>query len=134
MADFSAIRDGIQTRIETITGLRAYSVWPDTVNAPAVLVKPLRWGYRRAIGNVNQAAFELLVIVSMGAGLARAQAALDAYLDDTGVTSIKAAIEGGKTLGGIVDTLVVDGWRDYDSYEINGVDYLGAKINLEVWA
>ena len=41
MAELAAVRDGLKTRLATILGLRAHDVWPDTINAPAALVRPV---------------------------------------------------------------------------------------------
>ncbi len=135
MADLSTIRTGLQTRLLTITGLRAYATWPDTITCPAALVRPVEWDYRMAIGNVNRGLFEIILLAApTQEGLVRGQDKIDAYLDDTGVTSIKVALEAGKTLGGAATTLVVRGWRVYGSLEVAGIEYLGARIEVEVWS
>ncbi len=137
MSSLSNIRDGIKTRLQTITALanRAYDTWPDQILTPCAIVKPISWEYRQAMGNVNKLLFEIVIVAaSVQPGLERAQDALDAYLEDDSATSIKKALEGGKTLSGYATTLQVPGWRDYGSIEIGGIEYLGAVVDVEVWA
>ncbi len=137
MADVSAIRTAIKTRLTNaaISGLRVYPRWPDSVNLPCVIVHVPSWSYRQAMGNVNAATVELIVIVAeWGQGMDRAQDALDTYLDDAGASSLKAALEADKTLGGSVSTLHVPGWRDYmEPVEVNGQKYVSVTLDVEVW-
>ncbi len=131
---FSTIRDGLKTRLETISGLRAYDVWPDTMNIPAAIVRPVNMDYYNTLTNVATLMVEIhLLAASIQNGLAKAQDILDTYLDATGTKSIKAAIEGDKTLGGTVTTCHVNRWFDYNSYEVNGIEYLGCKLEVEIW-
>lgn len=136
MASLSSLRDGIKTRLATISGLRAYDTWPDQPNVPAAIVKPLRWDYRQAIGGVNRVTFEIIILAAGydASTIGRAQEKLDAYLDDTGSNSVKAAIEADKTLSGSASTLQVPGWTDYGVLDANGIEYMGAKLEVEVWA
>jgi hypothetical protein len=134
MASVSAIRDGLRTRLATITGLRAYDVWPDQVHAPAAMVQPVRGRYKEALGGVPRLTFRVVLAAApVQRGLARGEDVLDPYLDDTGATSIKAALEGDKTLGGIVASLHAVEWDDYGLVAIGGVDYVGASVEVEVW-
>lgn len=135
-ATISQVRKGLETQLKAITGLRAHATWPDTVNAPAAIVKPMSGQYHEAMGSPGYSAqtYEItLVIAATEKGLARGQEALDPYLDDTGTKSIKAAIEGDVTLGGLVQTLIVSGWDTYGSIAIGTVEYIGAKLHVNVW-
>ena len=135
----SAIRDGLKVRLQTITALanRSHDVWPNAnINCPAVLVKPLALSVKQAMGGKRVRTFEILLLAApIGPDTARAQDELDSYLDDTGATSIIVALEGDKTLGGIVTTLDVS-WGDYGGVELppgSGTIYLGAKFEVTVW-
>ncbi len=135
MASLSAIRTGLKTRLATITGLKAHDVWPDTVNCPAALVRPTSWDYRQSIGDNNRITFEVVVLAaSLQNGLARAQEQLDPFLDDVGKSSIKAALEGDKTLSSSATTLNVVRATDYGSLVVGDIEYMGARFEVEVWA
>jgi len=74
-------------------------------------------------------------IVQAFAGLLLDQAAqetLDSFLDPSGPTSIKAAIESDRTLGGIADDLRVRSADGYRVYTIAGVDVLGCQWMVDV--
>lgn len=135
MAELAAVRDGIKTRLATIAGLRAHDVWPDQVNTPAVLVRPIRDPYQLTLGNQQTWSFELVVVAHPAQqGVARGQEVLDEYLADAGTKSLKAALRGDRTLGGIVSTLDVQGWRDYGVLDLGiGIEYVGAIVDVQVW-
>lgn len=132
MATLGQVRDELKVRLATISGLRAHDVWPDTVNVPAALVRPLTGTFAESYGNGTKFTFEIVLVLQLGT-LRSAQDALDAYLDPSGSSSIVAAIEGDRTLGGKADTLAVTGWRDYGGMEIGTVTYLGVKFDVDVW-
>ncbi len=131
MATVSAVRDGLQTRLATISGMHAYDVWPDTIQTPAALVLPMRGNYHDTFNGRSTMNFEIMVVVQESS-LKRAQDLLDAYLTFSGASSIAAAIEGDDTLGGAAESAMVTGWRDYGDVAINGVGYMGAILDCEV--
>ncbi len=133
--DLSAIRDGLKTRLATITSLanRCHDVWPDSVNVPAALVKPVSLEFHESFGDATVGTFEVVLLAAaLDQGFARGQDTLDAYLNETGTSSVKAAIEGDKTLGGTVDDCTVLRWHDYGQIVVNGVSYLGVIFDVEV--
>jgi hypothetical protein len=132
MATIAQIRDGIATRLATISGLRVYARWPNQPNPPAALVRYVTEGSKQAMAR-HPHMFEITLAVEPISDLARGQSRTDLYLDASGSQSIRSAINGDKTLGGIADTLSVGDWRDYDGVEVNGQDYMGAIVDVEVW-
>lgn len=137
MATIAAIRDGLKVRLQTITALanRSHDVWPDQIHVPCALVKPLAMGHKEAMGGKRVRTFEIILLadsLEAGHSITRAQDALDAYLDDTGASSVIAALEGDKTLGGIVTTLDVS-WDEYGAKEINQIEYLGVNFEVRIW-
>jgi hypothetical protein len=134
--DYSDIRDRLKTRLVTISGLRVYATVPDKPEMPAAIIRPLRLDYQQSMGGAlgaNRVPFEIILLTPLSASNERSQATLDAYLDNSGTYSLKAAIEGDKTLGGTVHTLHVSGWRDYGPIEWVGITYLGVRVDVEVW-
>ena len=89
---------------------------------PAAIIRPLRMDYQQSMGSGRRepVPFEIILLTPLSASNERSQALLDAYLDKSGTYSLKAAIEGDKTLGGTVDTLHVAGWRDYGADRVGG--------------
>lgn len=128
----SQVRDGLKTRLQTISGLRAYDLIPDTVVPPCAVVGQLDFTFDidNARG-LDQAQVDVLVIVQRFSERA-GQDKLDAYLAGSGASSIKAAIEGDRTLGGTVNTLRVTG-AEAGTYESQGIQFLSYRYRITIW-
>lgn len=131
MASIPAIRDGLKTRLATITGLRAYDVVPGQIAAPAAVVKRRRTNYDVTFGGDHDFEFTVSLFVQ-AADQRSAQDALDAYLATSGAGSIIGAIEGDKTLGGIVSFAVVRDAGEDRLVDYAGVEYLSVDFLIEV--
>jgi hypothetical protein len=132
--DVDAIQQGLATAASTITGLRGYASLPEAINPPVAAVTEFEMQYHQAFGGLVEAMFTFGVFVSR-ADQPSGRAALTGYLAPSGAGSLPAAIEADKTLGGVCKTLVVRRVRGaYRLYEIAGVEYLGALIDVEVWS
>lgn len=133
-ATITQVRDGLKEVLEGITGLHAYDEWPDKPNPPAALPQPASGQYNLTMDEESAAHnFEIVVIVTMGGGIAKAQALLDPYLSSAGTSSIRKTLRANKTLGGVIDDLNVKGYRNYGRMEIGDVVYFGAVLDVEVW-
>ena len=131
-AQFSAVRDALKVRLQTIPGLTAYDTVPGKINPPAAVVIPGETvitydaAFDRQADNLS---FVIRVLVSASVDYA-GQDDLDAFLNGTGPSSIKQAIDG--DLGGLVDDASVTQARDYRDYDVGGVKYLGVEFVVEV--
>jgi hypothetical protein len=128
----SQVRDGLKTRLQTITGLRAYDLIPETPTPPCAVVGQLDFTFDidNARG-LDQATVDIYVIVQRFSERA-GQDKLDAYLAGSGSSSIKTAIEGDRTLGGTVNTLRVTG-AESGTYESQGNLFLSYRYRLTIW-
>ncbi len=128
----SQVRDGLKTRLQTISGLRCYDLVPDQVNPPAAVVGQLDFTFDidNARG-LDQANVDVIVIVQRFSERA-GQNRLDAYLAGSGAGSIKAAIEGDRTLGGACQTLRVTS-AESGSYESNGSNFLSYRYRITIY-
>lgn len=134
MASISGIRDGLAVRLATITGLRTTSYEPDKIAVPAAVVGDVEVTFDRAMGRGLD---EIKVTVRLYASRAAdrsGQKALDAYLTGSGPSSVKAAIEADRTLGGACSDLRVTGVDGYGVYEVAGTAYYGAEFAVTVYA
>src|SRR5262245_60571879 len=104
--DLLAIQQGLATAASAISGLRAFATLPDTINPPTFAVIENDLEYNQTFGNgMTQINFICgLYLTNSEQG----REALIGYLTNSGVTSIKAALEADKTLGGTAKTLNVD--------------------------
>lgn len=133
MASLSAIRDGIKTRLATISGLETYDTMPDTANPPCAIVGvPARIEYDVTFRNAV-ARYEIPVRVFAGrVAESDSQDRLDGYISPDGLTSLRGAIDGDPTLGGVAHTVRVTEARDYGVYTLGDVPYIGVEIVCEV--
>lgn len=132
MGSVSAIRAGLKTRLDTITGLNTYAVAPGQPVVPAaiVLAGPITFDDTMSRGS-DILSFDILLLVQKATD-SLGQEHLDPYLAGSGSSSIKAAVEGDATLGGEADWTVVTGVSQYGDLEYANVQYLGARFTVEV--
>lgn len=128
------IRAGLETNLETISGLRAYSEIPDNPSFPAAIVVlntvDYDVAYQRGLTQYN---FTISVVVGR-ASERNAQERLNAYASNTGDRSIKSAVESDKTLSGSAQTLRVVSMSNISAVELNGTTYLGMDFTVTVYA
>lgn len=134
MASISSIRTGLATRLATITGLRTAATIPDNPNPPIAIVIPDSINFddtfHRGMDTLN---FKILVIVGR-ADERTAQNSIDGFCATSGSSSIKAAIEGDKTLGGTAYDCRVTTMSNYGSVLIGEVTYLSCEFIVVVYA
>lgn len=134
-ATLAQIRAGLQTRLQTITGLQTYAYLPTVPQAPCAFVgSPRELTYHAAMGGVAEYVFSVWVLTNESKPSNAAQAELDEYVQPSGSKSIKAALEGTgpQTLGGIVDDVVCDGLLGYAIYGGDQAAYFGAQFSVRV--
>lgn len=133
--DLRAIQQGLSNAADTITGLRCYPTLPDSINPPTFAPVEFDLAYHQTFSpsrGMTELTFTCGVYVpDDDAG----RKLLVGYLAETGATSIPAAIEADKTLSGVCKTLLVERVRGAGRvYTIGGNPYLGATIDVKVWA
>jgi hypothetical protein len=134
MASISNIRTGIATRLATISGLRTSSFIPDNPNPPIAIVQPVNiifdTAFRRGADTLE---FTITLLVGQ-VSERTSQSKMDGYCATTGSTSVKAAIEGDKTLGGSCYDCRVTQMRSFGSIIVGEINYLGAEFVVSVIA
>lgn len=113
------------------TGLRGYARWPATVQTPAGIVVLTDGTYAPTFDGGMDATF-LVVIVTQLVSVEKAQDDADSYLEETGSSSVAAAIRADPTLGGRVDVADVIGFTRYTPEEVDGLDRIVPAIQVEV--
>lgn len=133
-ASVSQIMGGLETRLATVSGLHVKDYAPGSPNLPGAfpLVPPI--DYRATMGRGKYVIpFQVALVVS--AALDRVGQHLLAELtSQTGDRSIRAALEGDKTLGGLVDDCVVDTFDPQGLMQVGLIDQFGGVFNLRVIA
>lgn len=134
MAALTDIRNGLATRIATISGLRTAATIPDQVNPPIAIVIPERLTYDDAY-NKGLVTYSFLVQVIVGKVSERtSQNKIDGFINPTGATSIKAAIEGDKTLNGVVFDTRVTEVTGYSVVQVGDIAYMSCEFRVTVLA
>ena len=138
-----AIRLGLKAQLETVTGLRAYDVWPTTINPPVAIVRPLSGTFHESFDGVAGGEvtyqFEITLLLQLGDQVV-AQEQLDGYIATDGDMSILSAVEADPTLGGVADSTSVTGWRDVGTMRVGadengqGPEFMGVRFEVEVLA
>jgi hypothetical protein len=135
MSQIGDVRDGIVTRLKTINGLNPVKIEGQNVQVPAAMVGPASVEYHSAMANGLTV---LTVPVSVAVSLSDNKAAvakLEAYMDISGNTSVKAAIEADPTLGGAADDVTVESvgeMFEWSAARDPGTAYLVAEWTVSV--
>lgn len=126
------IRTGLKNRLATISGLNAYDKAPGVVVMPAAFPVPGPIEYDETMSSdVTEYSFRIRLLVQR-ATETYAQEDLDPYLAPSGASSIRGAINGGQTLGGVADWTRVGRVARYGEIEHAGMSYIGAEFDVEV--
>lgn len=133
MATIAAIRDGLKNRLATIgSPFQAYDTIPLSVNAPCAVVQFNSIQFDETMGRGSDKLFFNILVFVEWTDPDASQNDLDSYLNLSGSTSIKAAVEGDSSLGGIVSYAVVTAAHDYGVIAVNTIDYLTVVFDVEV--
>ena len=131
--NLTSIRAELETRLAGITGLHAYSEWPDKPEFPAALVTSgdpyiephLTFGSNHAM-TVN---LVVTIAVAAAAGVDYSQQALDGYVAEALLDAVYGT---DRTLGGLVqDTLGVE-ISGLKQIPIAGASYVGHELSLQL--
>lgn len=135
MASITALKTGLAARLDTITGLSGYTeANPGDVNVPAYVI---RRGQVSFDSTMARGSDDFVFVVTLVVGLADekvAEDAMDPYLAGSGAKSVKAAIEGEQTLGGVAHFARVISASEDLEVTISGAAYLGVDFTVGVTA
>jgi hypothetical protein len=130
----TTVRNGLATRLGTISGLRVYATPPDLVQElPAAVVtagEPFLTYDQLVRGADVRYAFKVLLLVA-SADEAQAWSDLEPYLSAAGGASVKAAVDG--TLGGSADWARVVRSPSVGRVTVGGGVYWGATFSVEAY-
>lgn len=133
-ATVTEVKEGLATRLDTITGLRAFAYQPDQLNAPIAFPMLDNILYHRTMRTaLTEMSFTVTVIVCK-ADSRSAQKQVDPYVSASGASSVKAALEGDRTLGGKVDDLIVTSAGGYQIINAEDGDYLSVDFSVTVYS
>ena len=129
----SQIKTGLKTRLATISGLNAKDYQPDNISPPYAWPMLETIVYHGAMGG-GLVTYEFTVSVVVSRVAERdAQTKLDGYLSWDGATSIRYALEGDKTLGGVASNLIVKSAGNISTIDISDASYFAIDFVVTVY-
>lgn len=128
----TGVRTGLGAALDTITGLRVFDYVPDSLSPPAAVVEPLEVDYDEAM-NRGLDFYRAFILVIVGRMSDRSsQDRLDAYVAGSGASSVKAALEANRTLGGACSTLQVTSARPREVV-VSGVNMIAYRFEVSIY-
>jgi hypothetical protein len=128
----NGVRAALGVKLDTIAGLRCFDYVPDSLAPPAAVVEPLEIDYDEAM-NKGLEFYRAYILVIVGRMSDRSsQDRLDAYLTETGASSVKAALEADRTLGGACATLQVASSRPREVV-VSGVNMIAYRFEVRIY-
>ena len=131
MPDLSAIREGIKTRLETISGWQVSAYIQSSPTPPCAMVYADETLFDVAV-DTDAIPMVVRVIVPFATDIG-AQVSLDEYRARSGDKSVKAALEAEPTLGGAIDDLRVESISADTVYGGLGGQTLGIGCEFRVY-
>lgn len=128
------IRAGLETNLETVSGLRAYSEIPENPQVPCAVVTLNSVDYDQAFQRgLTELSFNVTVIVGRFS-VQQAQEHLNDYAGN-GAKSIKTAVQSDRSLGGSAVDTVLTSMNSISALDLNdGNNYLGMEFSVTVYA
>ena len=133
MSTIEDVMSGISTALRTITNLRVEELFEGDINPPvAVVGLPTVTTYHSSMARGHFELEPTITVFTSQAVNRVGQLTLAGYANPSGATSVRAAIEADKTLGGKVSDCTVQGFRPLDLEEYAAFGYFGGIFNLYV--
>ena len=133
MSAINDAKDGLVARLQTISGLHVYGQPPEAVHEfPAAVVLTPDVTYPAAFsGNTLQHRLHVLLLLGHPGSFTEGWDELDSYLAPTGAKSVRAAVQGDRTLGGKVDDAEVTAARRLGQRRFQGALHHRAELVVE---
>lgn len=135
MTSLADIRQGLAANLQALPGVEVYEREGGMINVPcAVIVTPtIDYHQTFSAAGLVRYDFRLMVLVQ-SSDSDQGGIDLDTYADPASRTSVRAAVESDRTLGGIADDLICTAFRPLSSEEVAGIGYWGGEFTVTVYA
>jgi hypothetical protein len=134
-ASVSAVATALMASLSGISGLRTKNYQPEDLSVAPIAYPTIQTvTYHRAFGG-GDVVMDWNVEVVTGRWTDRtAHALLDSYLSYDGASSIRAALEADVSLGGVVQTMIVQSSTSISSVSQGEQEFLGITFQVTVHA
>jgi hypothetical protein len=129
MSSVSQVKTAIATALGRINGLRTYDRQPDNVNVPMAFPSLRSIEYHDAMaGGLTTHNYDVTVIVGRAAERS-SERLLDTFLS-YGSGGVRWALEQDRTLGGTVETSIVESAGNIQTIDANDTTYLAVDFRF----
>lgn len=132
-ATIGQISAALAARLATISGLRAFDYQPDSAYPPYAFPGVTNIEYHKAMAGGSQTYTYTIMVVTGRVDDKTSQDELDRYASFDGAQSVRAAIEADRTLGGVVDTLILSSSANVSSMAIGDNNYITLDFTVTVY-
>lgn len=133
MTTLTQVRNKLEARLDTIDGLQVIPYVPDDIPGypAAVVFPPVNADYSDDLG-AGSFTVTFIVMLFVAANIDRKQLDLYDLLDRSGPSSVYAALEADRTLGGLaVDCRVVDAADPLDRAQMAGTQVFQRAVTVQ---
>ena len=133
MGKLNDMKVALKTAMETLPDLKVFDQPADSINQfPAMIFRTEPIDYRVVFNNQDMTGTLRCILLVSTKDQQEAFDDIDDYLEITGPKSVRAAIEADKTLGGVVDWIILDRAENIDFREVKpGLFYKGADFLVD---
>lgn len=133
----ATIRAALKTQLAAaVTTVNWAESLADSITPPAGAIERIEGPNRESLsGSFFRTKFDIVVAVAaIQNGGPLAKTAVDAFVEASGASSIRAALDGDRTIGGAAQVLIVGDMQDDDQIVAGGIEYSGIRVPVEVWS
>ena len=134
MASIRTMRQAIATNLSAVDGLRTAALIPEDPKPPVAVVIFDRVEFDTAMARGLDMYLFKVVLVLGRVNTRGTEEALDGYLSGNGSTSLKAAIESDRSLGGEAQDLRVTSGENVRELVVADITYVAADFLITVYA
>ena len=134
MASIRTMRQEIATKLSTVDGLRTAAIIPEDPKPPVAVVIFDRVEFDTSMARGLDMYLFKVVLVLGRVNTRGTEEALDGYLSGNGLTSLKAAIESDRSLGGEAQDLRVTSGENVRELVVADITYVAADFLITVYA
>ena len=134
MASITTMREAIAANLSSISGLRTAALIPEDPKPPVAVVTFDNVNYDTSMGRgLDEYTFRVIVVVGR-VNTRGAEQHLDAFMSGSGTSSVKAAIERDRSLGGEANDLRVTTGTNLREVVVSEATYLATDFVVTVYA
>ena len=135
MTSLADIRQGLAANLQALPGVEVYEREGALANVPCAVIVTPSIDYHQSFSSAGLVRYEFRIMVLVqSADSEQSGIDLDTYADPGSPTSVRAAVESDRTLGGIADDLICTSFRPLSSEEVSGIGYWGGEFTVTVYA